>query len=149
MARMHRDPVQGELGFGARHAFYAGWERNAFLAIDVASKSDELALALCDFQDLRSAHSRSDAGKTPMNNPLRALAPWRPCTFLNGVLHEPVDRLGPGKNRALRGAPIVERRQKFISGAHLKRSNLRLYHASSCVECVDIWLTLGNLRATS
>ena len=66
--------------------------------------------------------------------------------FFDGVFDEPVDRLGSGKNRALRGAPVVQRRQKFIRSAHLKCSCFRLDHASSCGECVDIWLKPDNLR---
>ena len=83
---------------------------------------------------------------SPVNRPLRALAGQRSRLLRDGVFHESMDRLGPGKDRALRGAPIVERRQEFIRGAHLKGSDLRLYHASSCVECVDIWLTRHVLR---
>ena len=82
----------------------------------------------------------------PMNRSLRALARWCPRLLFNSVVYESVDRLGSGKDRALRCTPVVECRQKFIGRAHLERSYLRLNHASSCVECVDIWLTPANLR---
>src|SRR5579872_5364772 len=44
----------------------------------------------------------------------------------NGIGNEAVNGLGPGKHRALRGTPVVQRRQEFVRGAHLERSQLLL-----------------------
>jgi hypothetical protein len=52
-----------------------------------------------------------------------------------------VDRLGTRKNRPLKRAPIVNRRQKFLRRAHLKRPLFPLDHVSSCTACIDTWLT--------